>query len=488
MSTIAKKKGGQPTRPFIILLSFILILFTRFLPPPAGMTVAGMQVLGIFAGVLLLWLTVSIDWPSLLCIAALAFVPGLKMNTILSSSFGNATFAFLMFTFMCTYALAQTPFIRRCAVAFVTSPFAKRGPWSFSVLFFASVLFLGAFISPSVLFVIYLPIIEEIYSVLHLEKGSKIASMLMMGLVFCCGISSAMTPIAHVFSLMAMGYYQAATGISISYASFIAFGTAVGLLVSMLMMVVFRFVLNPDLSSLKNMDISSLKQGEPMDRKEKYILLIFSLVVLLWVAPGLLKTIAPALSAYIDSFGTAMPPLLGVVALSVITSEGKPLMDFKDAMAKGIPWGSLIMCAGTLAIGAAMTNKDVGLTQFLADTLGPMAANLAPIALVLLFATWAALQTNLSSNMVTVTVVTAVAIPICLATNGAVNTAAVVSIIGLLASYAFATPPAMPAVAIAGASGWTTAGSLIQYGFIMMILSVLVATFVGYPIAAALMI
>lgn len=476
---------GNPStrRTVIIAAALALVLLFPLLPAPAGLPQAGMQVLGIFLGVLLLWLTVAIDWPSMLCLGALAFVPGMKMDTILSGSFGNATFAFLMFTFLCTYALSQTPFIRRCAVGFITSSMARKGPWYFSTLFFASILFLGSFISPTVLFVIYLPIIEEIYAVLGLKKGDKIASMLMMGLVFCCGISSGMTPIAHVFPLMALGYYQTATGLSIDYGAFMGFAIPVGLLAALLMMLLFRFLLNPDMSTVENLDVSALKgDTKPMDRREKTILLIFVLVVALWVVPGLVKPIAPGFYEYINAFGTALPPLLGAVALSVFTFEGKPLLPFGEAMSKGVPWGSLIMCASTLALGSAMTNKAVGLTQFLSDSIAPIAATMAPLALVLLFLAWAALQTNVSSNMVTVTVVTAIAIPICLATNGAVNTGAVCALIGILASYAFATPPAMPCVAIAGGSGWTTAGALMKYGFMMVGISVALCLGVGYPL------
>lgn len=471
----------------IMLVSFSLIFFTKYIPPPQGLGTAGMQVIGVFAGVLLLWLTVAIDWPSLLCMAALAFVPGMKMSVILSGSLGNSTFAFLMCTFMCTYALSQTPFIRRCAVGFVNSAFARRGPWSFTLLFFASILFLGSFISPTVLFVLYLPIVEEIYAVLRLEKGSPVASMLMIGLVICCGISSGMTPIAHVFPMMALGYYQTATGLAISYASYMAFAIPVGIISAGIMMLTFRFVMHPDMSVVKNTDVSSLKTAAPMNPREKAILLIFGAVVLLWVAPGIIKPIAPELAAYIDSFGTAMPPMLGAVAMSAVTYQGKPLMNFVDAMSKGIPWGSLIMCAATLSLGAAITNPDIGITAFLTELITPLTSTLAPVALVLLFALWAALQTNLSSNMVTVTVVCAIAIPICIATAGAVNTAAVAAIIGMLASYAFATPPAMPCVAIAGGSGWTTPGALMKYGFIMMFTATALTVLVGYPIASAMM-
>lgn len=94
------------------------------------MTQSAMRVIGIFLGTLLLWLTVSIDWPSLLCMAALAAVPELGVNAVLSASFGNSTFAFLMFTFLCTYALSQTPFVRRAQSGSYPAAWHRKAPGS----------------------------------------------------------------------------------------------------------------------------------------------------------------------------------------------------------------------------------------------------------------------------------------------------------------------------------------------------------------------
>ena len=179
------QKNNHIRRFILIAISFGFIFLLHRLPILEGITSSQKQVIGTFAGALILWLTVAIDWPSVLCIGALALIPELNMKGLLGASFGNATFAFLMFTFLCTYALSETPFIRRCALGFITSRFAKKGAWSLVILFFASVLFIGSFISPTVLFIIYLPIIEEMYSVLKLKKGSSTASMLMVGLVIC---------------------------------------------------------------------------------------------------------------------------------------------------------------------------------------------------------------------------------------------------------------------------------------------------------------
>ncbi len=471
-------------RAFIIAISMVFILFFKYLPAPAGLSVAAMQVVGIFIGVLIMWMTISIDWPSMLCLAALAFVPGISMNSILSSGMGNATFAFLMFTFMCTYTLSQTPFIRRCAIAFLTTKTAQKSPWRFITLYFASVLFLGSFTSPTVLAVIMIAITEEIFAVLGLEKGDKTADMMMMGMVFCTSIAAGMTPIAHVFPLMAMGYYTTATGITISYADYMVMGIPAGLVAAVVMVLIFRFVLNPDLSAIKSLDISHLKDELPaMGKKERYSLFIFFGVVALWVVPGVVRPFLPAVYDYINSFGTAMPPLLGAVAMAIVTVDGVPLLNFKDATSKGIPWASLIMVSATLALGSVMTNANIGLTAWISDKISPVAAGMGVSALVFLFAIWAAVQTNFSSNMVTVTVVCAIALPICIATPG-VNAAAVACIIGMMASFAFATPPAMATIVFAIGSGWTTTGQMAKYGFMLMIAGVVIATFMGYPIAA----
>lgn len=485
---MTKSAARSNNRALIIAVSLIFVLFFKFLPAPAGMTTAAMQVLGIFFGVLILWMTISIDWPSMLCILAIAFVPGMKMSTILSGSVGNATFSFLLFTFMCTYTLSQTPFIRRCAIAFVTSPVARKGPWQFMILYFASVLFLGSFMSPTVLVIVFLTITEEIYAVLGLQKGDKIANMMMMGMVFCSGVAAGMTPIAHVFPLLSLGVYQTATGNAISYASYMAAGIPTGLIAAAFMMLMFRFVLKPDMSKLKNLDVSSLKnEQKPMESRELAAVAIFFIVVALWVLPGLMKPVLPEISTYIDGLGTAFPPLLGAVLMGIVSFGGKPLLNFAEATSKGIPWSSLIMTAGTLTLGSAMTNNDIGLTQWISDSIAPFAATLTPFMLVLLFVIWAAVQTNFSSNMVTATVVATIALPIAAATAGAVSTPALITVIGMMAAYAFATPPAMATVVFAIGSGWTTTGSMAKYGFTLMFASAVIAAIVGYPIAAMLM-
>lgn len=158
-------------KEFVCTLFALIIIAIFFIAtPPSGLSADGMKVLGVFISVLFLWITVGIGWPSLLCLATLALVPSLGMKTTLQNSFGNETFAFLLFTFMFTYAFSQTGYVKKIALGFVTSKFARKTPWRFAFCFFAAVLVIGLFMSPTVLYFIILPILEEIYNVLGLKK------------------------------------------------------------------------------------------------------------------------------------------------------------------------------------------------------------------------------------------------------------------------------------------------------------------------------
>lgn len=468
----------------MIPLCIAMCFFGRFIPAPTGLTSDAMGVLFIFLGSLILWLTIGIDWPSLLCIFALAFLENFSFDTVLSKSFGNSTFIFLLFTFVCTYALSKTSLIKRVAIGFISSKLAKRSGFFFISLFLLAVLILGLFISPSVLFVIILPILNEVFEIAHIEKGEKAGKVLMMGLGFTVSISSGMTPIAHVFPVLAMN----AAHVEVSPLAYMGMAIPVGLIAFVLMLLIFRFIIRPDLSKLTNVDTSSLEEDLPkISAKEITILSIFFAVILLWIVPSFFKDSAPDFYKAINQYGTAMPPILGVLLLCIIRFDNKPIITIEDAFKNGVPWSALMMCAATLVLGVALTNDAVGIKAFLQNNLGASLSMVGAVGLLIIFTVWAALQTNLSSNMVTATLVSTVAASIVAASGAALEIPVLASLIGMLASFAFATPPSMPHIAIVAGSDYCDTKNVLIYGSILMLVTIVVACLVGYPLGTLLM-
>ena len=68
-------------RTLHMLLAFVPVAFSYIHAAACRHDGLGLHVLGIFLGVLTLtWLTEAIDWPSLLLLAALAFIPELSFS------------------------------------------------------------------------------------------------------------------------------------------------------------------------------------------------------------------------------------------------------------------------------------------------------------------------------------------------------------------------------------------------------------------------
>jgi sodium-dependent dicarboxylate transporter 2/3/5 len=156
-----KEKGAKDT--IFLVLSLALIIGSRFMPPVGGLSSEAWGVLGVFFGSLLMWITISIDWPSMITLLALGFLPTFGFGKTFNGAFGNSTVAFLLFTFALVYPLSKTNFVRRCTVGFITNKIARKGPWYFVCFLFAAVTFMGLFISPSVLFVAFMPFLEDIF-------------------------------------------------------------------------------------------------------------------------------------------------------------------------------------------------------------------------------------------------------------------------------------------------------------------------------------
>ncbi len=473
-----KLKDNVIFRWIMIPLCIGLCFFGKFIPIE-GLSQDAVGVLFIFLGSLILWLTIGIDWPSLLCILSLGFLDTIGFSKVISSSFGSSTFVFLLFTFVCTYALSKTSLIKRIAVTFVNSRLARKNGYYFLFLFLFSVLLVGLFTSPSVLFVVILPILNQILEVTNINKKDKIAKFLMIGLGFTVSISSGMTPIAHVFPILAIN----AAGIDVSPIAYMGLAIPVGLILFILMFILLVVIIRPDVSVLKNTSLEQLKNELPkVNKKDITVLSIFIIVLLLWIVPSLFRDLSEDFYQMINKYGSAMPPLLGTVALCIIRIDNEPLLKIEDALKNGIPWSALIMCASTLALGSALTNADIGLQVYLTDNLSPILNNLPAIALLIIFASWAALQTNLSSNMVTATLVATVAGTILVGTQVNISLEAIVCVIGMLASFAFATPPSMPHIAIISGSESCTTKDVLLLGSIMMIFAVVVSLLVGYPL------
>ena len=58
-----------------LVLALIVMIGSRFMPAAAGLSKDAWAVLGVFFGSLIMWIGISIDWPSMITLMALGLIP-----------------------------------------------------------------------------------------------------------------------------------------------------------------------------------------------------------------------------------------------------------------------------------------------------------------------------------------------------------------------------------------------------------------------------
>ena len=430
-------------------------LAALFVPAIAGLS-ATLQMLGIFIGSIWLWITCPIEIGSVACLTALCLLPGVKPANVFTASFGSATIMFLIFSFLLTYALSTTGVLRRIAVCFIDNSLAKKNVFLFMGAYFLSMLVIGSFMAPTTVFILFFGLAGEIFDLLGLEKGDPLARRMMIGTGFFASISCAMTPIAHTFPLMAIGYYETAVGETISYVSYLKYGLPIGLILS----AAAYALLCRGMKSGYSFEAISFEKTK-WTRKEVFAVAVFGAVVVCWLIIG----IWPEVFAGLNALGTAWPAMAGCVILAAFGC-----LNIKDGFSKGVSWSAIILCAATLALGSFLTKDEFGIMPAVSAFMAPM---LEKADILLIIAAFAVIMTNLISNIVTTTVSFNLFVPVLLASGLFAADKATIAI-GICASLAYALPSSIAHIALAGSSGWASSKDMLKNGSVMVAVSIAV--------------
>ena len=476
-------------RDFLSAAALVIFLVSLFLPPMGGLSRASIQVLGIFISTMILWLGVSITWPSLFCIAALAVTPFLKGDDVLVNAFGNWIPTFCIFTSVLCYALSKTGFLQRVAVWMLTRKIARKTPFSFVAVLFLTPLVVGSIMGTVALFSIFIPLLNQIFIDLNYKREDKTAQVLMFGVMFTSCMSAMTTPISHTFSLMAISYHQQffPGEEQIPIVTFSIVGILSSIIVYALLLVT-KYIIRPDLSGIKELDIGSLVESRtPLSAKEIVSVSVFALVVAAWLLPGILGEVFPAAAAFLTDLGNVIPAIIGVILLFVIKVGGEPILDFDDTFKNGAPWRIWLLVAAAMALGSAITSDEAGLLPWFSGIVEPVVAGLPSMAAVLLITFMILFLTNMMSNAVALILVSTVMLP--LIASGAisgVSGAAVAINIGMAANVAVSTPLASAPAVMSVGTGWLSNSNMLKWGAVMTILTCLIMTFVSYNISLLL--
>jgi sodium-dependent dicarboxylate transporter 2/3/5 len=428
---------------------------------------AGLRVLAVFAGALLLWVTEAVP----LVTTGLAVFVGLVLAAIdpavpkplwnvqqVSNWFGDRVVFFLLGIFLVAGSLSASHVVDHGALRLLnilgTSPRRLR-QGVYWTAFFASWLMAEHAVA-AMLF----PVIARIRDALgRPRQSSTYVAGLFLGLAWGCTIGGIVTYLGGARIALAMGIAQAKGVDTPSFFGLMAHSLPIAIPLGIAAAVILEIAFPVDVK-----DVSVAREALATRRRElgrfgpRQILVTTVLVATIaaWAFTGV-KYLAPV--------------ALGSAALLI----GSGLVRWREVQAH-VPWDLLIMEAGALALCAAL--EQSGAAAWGAHQAFTQLGGLTPWLVIAAVALATVILTELFSNPAVVTLL----VPLLIASSAALGVTAIdlTLVVALACGLSFVLPLGSPPLAIAFASGEYTVRKAAGWGLLLDLLAVPVVVLVWW--------
>lgn len=468
-----------PIRIAGLIIGLVCLVMPHILPPPAGLSVAGWNVVGVALLMAIWWVTGPIHITATALIPLVAF-PVLDIANIkdAASGFAHPLVFLFMGGFFIARALQRWNLHKRIALT-IASHVGTR-PDMLILGFMVAVAFLSMWVSNTATTVMMLPVAASVIA--YIGKGDDlqkdrdgVGTAMMLAIAYAASIGGIGTLIGTPPNAFMAAFLSSEYNIDISFVGWMMLAMPIVFIMLPATWFVLTHILYPECTqksekSGRSVIQDALKTLGAIQMAEKRVGIIFLLAASLWIFRPLLNEIAFLNQLNDTSIGIFCGLLLFLLPSGNPGAEkDQRLLSWQDA--EKLPWGVLVLFGGGLSLAAAIGSTDV------ASWIGAGLSSMADIPLFLLIfviCTTILLLTELTSNVTT----TAAFLPI-------VASIAVVSGIpplllavpaALAASCAFMLPVATPPNAVVFASGYISVSQMIKAGIFINLIAIIIIT------------
>ncbi len=419
---------------------------------------------------------------------AIFTMTGVLSPAAVAQSYGHPLILLLLGGFILSQSMAYSGAHRRIALLMVNL-FGAHSARSLVLGFMVASAVLSMWISNTATTLMLLPVA---LATLEGNKDPKLVVALLLGIAYAANIGGIGTPIGTPPNALFMSSYTEATGISLGFLDWMAWGVPVVILFVPCAML----WITKDLTQKTTINLPSVGRWTT---PEKRVLMVFAVTAILWITRS-----QPfgGWSAWtgLTQANDASVALLACVALFIIpsgadkSSANKPGTEQQAAMnssngdnsrllnwdtAKQIPWGVLLLFAGGICIAKAFGAS--GLSQLIGNYLSELAL-LTPILLIASIALAVTFMTEMTSNTAT----TALLMPILAAAalSAKIDPALLMIPAAMSASCAFMLPVATAPNAIVYGSEKIAIQTMVKTGFALNLIGVSIVTTVVFLLVA----
>ena len=478
---------AKKTSPLYLVNSAIcLIIMFAFgqLPPIGPLTPLGMNLIGIFLGVLYGWIFVEIVWPSLAGLLALALIGGMKPGQLLNKSFGDPIVQMMFFIFVFCATINYYGLSKFISLWFISRKFVKGRPWLFTYVFMGSIFILGGLTSASPAAIIGWSILYGVCDVCGYKKGEGYPTMMVFGIVFAAQMGMSLIPFKQA-ALTVFSAYETLSGVGIDYGKYMLLALVICAACSVGFIILGKYIFKPDMKKLIDLEAEKLDTDNSLklSNVQRTVLVFLFLLVILLLAPNFLPRDF-FLTRFLRSIGNTGIVILLVTVMAAIRVGGKPLLNFKVMVDSGVTWAIVLLLAIVQPLTFAMSSPDTGITQFLMAMLQPIFGESSATMFAFIIGLVATLLTQVMNNGAVGVALMPVVFSYCQATGA--NPALPLIMVVMGVHLAFLTPAASASAALLHGNEWSDAKAIWRTAPVVIAVSWIIIALVTFTLGELL--
>lgn len=399
-------KAQKKTYWIHVAIVAIFMFGFRFIPAPAPITSYGMQILGIFIGLVYGWSCCELAWPSVLALVALGMTEFGITEAVFSSVFGQANLILMILGFMVFASLSASGLTEYLGNKLLAIRFMRGRP-----LVMIATIYFGVFvvcltgINGYLMMFFMMGIFVDLFKNLGYQKGDRFIPMFLCGLFIQTSFANLFFP----FMPMPIMVYGAA-GIRVDTISYMLFAFVFILCLDVVYVLSFKF-LRLNLEPLRELDYSKMeaKAKQKLSTYQKALLFVIILFIALMVIVGIFASADGNLFQQIlNKLGVYGVIALILAILLVVRVEQKPLLSM-ETLTSGVNWNIVLLYAMALTMSNVLTSKETGISTFVVGIASPILATLSEYWFLLFIGAITLCLTNIGNNVVVIfTMVTVV--------------------------------------------------------------------------------
>lgn len=460
----AAPAGAAPKKtPVSYWIHTIICLVITFgfgqLPPFGAITPLGMNILGIFLGVLYAWIFIEIVWPSLMGLLCLMLIGGMKPGMVINQSFGHPIVQMAFFIFVFCAAIEYYGLSKFVSLWFITRKFVRGKPWLFTYMFLGSIFILGGLTSASPAAIIGWAILYGVCETCGYKKGEGYPTMMVFGIVFAAQLGMSLIPFKQAALTIFGAYETMSGGVAVDYGKYMLLAVLICAITSVVFILLGKYIFKPDMTKLIELDVEKLDSDGSLNLNyvQKIILAFLFLLVILLLAPSMLPK-EFFLTRFLRAIGNTGIVILLVTIMCAMKVDGKTLLNFKVMSDKGVIWAVVLLLAVVQPLSWAMAQDNSGITIFLTDLMKPIFDYSTPFTFAIFIGLVSVLLTQVMNNGAVGVAMVPIVLSYCNATGAAPDLPLIMVVMSV--HLAFLTPAASASAALLHGNDWSDAKAI----------------------------